>query len=277
MLPGFLLSLREGFEMALVIGILLGALGKLKRSELRPTVWAGALSAGLASLVTALILYRLGAALEGKAEQLFEGLTMLLAAGLLTWMIFWMARQGRRIKSELEAGVSQATLRGGQQALFFVAFLAALREGIELALFLVAATFATNALLTLGGAVLGLVTAAALGWLLFQSTLRLDMRLFFLVTGGLLILFAGGLVAQGVHELIEAGWIPAIVENLWNTNLVLNEDGLAGQLLKALFGYNGNPSLTEVLAYFTYLAVILSGLLYSRVRTLAPLKPENRT
>jgi high-affinity iron transporter len=205
---------------------------------------------------------------------LFEGFTMLLAASVLTWMIFWMYRQGRTIKGELEAGVNRATMRGGQQAIFLIAFLAVLREGIELALFLTAATFATNALLTVSGAAIGLLGAAALGWLLFQTALHLDMRRFFLLTGALLILFAAGLVAQGVHELNEAGWIPVIIENVWNTNPILDESSLAGQMLKVLFGYHGNPSLTEVLAYFTYFAVILFGLLYNRARSLALIDPE---
>jgi high-affinity iron transporter len=274
MLPGFLLSIREGFEVTLILGILLGALHRLKRRDMRRVVWAGAISAGLVSVLTALVLYSLGTSLEGTAEQLFEGFTMLLAASVLTWMIFWMYRQGRTIKGELEAGVNRATMRGGQQAIFLIAFLAVLREGIELALFLTAATFATNALLTVSGAAIGLLGAAALGWLLFQTALHLDMRRFFLLTGALLILFAAGLVAQGVHELNEAGWIPVIIENVWNTNPILDESSLAGQMLKVLFGYHGNPSLTEVLAYFTYFAVILFGLLYNRARSLALIDPE---
>jgi high-affinity iron transporter len=256
MLASFLLSLREGIEAALIIGIVLGALRKLNRSEMAPAVWSGTLSAVLVSLLTGALLTMFGLSLEGAAEQIFEGVAMLLAASVLTWMIFWMNRQARSIRGELEAGVNRATSAGGGRALFGLAFLAVVREGIELALFLTAATFASDAQSTILGAVLGLGLAILLGWGLFASTVRLDLRRFFQVTGFLLILFAAGLVAHGVHEFNEVGWIPSIVEHVWDVNPILDENSTLGLLLKALFGYNGNPSLTEVLAYFAYFIII---------------------
>jgi high-affinity iron transporter len=260
MLASFLLSLREGIEAALIIGIVLGALRKLNRSEMAPAVWSGALSAVLVSLLTGALLTMLGLSLEGTAEQIFEGVAMLLAAGVLTWMIFWMNRQARSIRDELEAGVNRATAAGGGRALFSLAFLAVVREGIELALFLTAASFASDAQSTILGALLGLAAAVLLGWGLFASTVRLDLRRFFQVTGFLLILFAAGLVAHGVHEFNEVGWIPSVVEHVWDVNPILNENSTVGLMLKALFGYNGNPSLTEVLAYFAYFILILYSL-----------------
>jgi high-affinity iron transporter len=266
MLAGYLLSLREGLEAALIIGILLGALRKMHRGDLSAIVWYGSLSAVLVSTAAAIGLYSLGVQLEGAAEQIFEGVTMFLAAGVLTWMIFWMRRQSRTLHSELELNVRTAVTRAGQRALFTVAFLAVVREGVELALFLTATTFTAGAGQTLSGAALGLGTAALLGWSLFASTVRLDLRRFFQVTGALLILFAAGLVAHGVHEFNEVGWIPALVEHLWDVNFLVHEDSLAGQLLKALFGYNGNPSLTEVLAYLGYFATVA----FALRRTAAP-------
>jgi high-affinity iron transporter len=185
---------------------------------------------------------------------------MLLAAGVLTWMIFWMNRQARSIKGELELGVNQATSTGGTRALFSLAFLAVVREGIELALFLTAATFASDPRSTVLGSLLGLGVAILLGWGLFASTLRLDLRRFFQVTGFLLILFAAGLVAHGIHEFNEVGWIPSAVEHVWDVNPLLDENSTTGLMLKALFGYNGNPSLTEVLSYFAYFALIILSL-----------------
>ncbi len=269
MLPSFLVSLREGLEAALIIGIVLGVLRKMNHTEYNPVIWAGTVSAGLISLMSAVILFALGASLEGKAEQIFEGITMLLAAGVLTWMIFWMHRQTRTIKSELEEGVRNATIKGGKRALFSLAFLAVLREGVELSLFLTAAAFATDEKQTLIGAILGLVASIILGWVLFATTVRLNLRLFFLVTGTLLILFAAGLVAHGVHEFNEVGWIPSIIEHVWDTNFLLNESSTAGELIKALFGYNANPSLTEALAYIVYFAAIIIGLQRSRGATTA--------
>jgi high-affinity iron transporter len=256
MLASFLLSLREGIEAALILGIVLGALRKLNRSHMAPAVWYGALTAVLVSLVTGVLLTAFGLSLEGRAEEIFEGVAMLLAAGVLTWMIFWMNRQARSIKGELEMGVNQATSTGGTRPLFSLAFLAVVREGIELALFLTAATFASDPRSTILGSLLGLGAAILLGWGLFASTLRLDLRRFFQVTGFLLILFAAGLVAHGVHEFNEVGWIPSIVEHVWDVNPLLDENSTFGLMLKALFGYNGNPSLTEVLSYLAYFVLI---------------------
>ena len=265
MLASFLLSLREGIEAALLIGIVLGALRKLNRSNMAPAVWYGALTAVVVSLVTGVLLTAFGLSLEGAAEQIFEGVTMLLAATVLTWMIFWMNRQARSIKGELESGVRQATSTGGARALFGLAFLAVVREGIELALFLTAATFASDPRSTILGSLLGLCAAILLGWGLFASTLRLDLRRFFQVTGLLLILFAAGLVAHGVHEFNEVGWIPPVVEHVWDVNHLLDENSTAGLMLKALFGYNGNPSLTEVLSFLAYFVLITLSLHLSRL------------
>jgi high-affinity iron transporter len=263
MLPTYLLSLREGLEAALIIGIVLGALSKIRRNDLSPAVWLGTLSAVGISILTAVLLTTFGMSLEDKAEQIFEGVTMLIAAGILTWMIFWMSKQARFLKGELEAGVNKAAASTGKRAAFWLAFVAVVREGVELALFITAAFFAgdqsqmtTNIIQTLAGTILGLGTAALLGWTLFATTVRLDLRRFFQVTGILLILFAAGLVAHGVHEFNEVGWIPAVVEHIWDVNIILDENSLVGQLLRTLFGYNGNPSLTEMIAYFAYLVVV---------------------
>jgi high-affinity iron transporter len=269
MLPSYILSLREGLEAALIIGIVIGALRKFNRRDLTSVVWYGTLSAVGISVVTALILQSIGASLEGAVEQIFEGITMLVAAGVLTWMIFWMHHQARHIKSDLEAGVRQATLQTGSKALFLLAFTAVLREGVELALFLTATTLASGGQQVLTGALLGLGTSALLGWSLFASIVRLDLRRFFQVTGALLILFAAGLVAHGVHEFNEVGWIPGIIEHVWDINYLLSENSTLGEILKALFGYNGNPSLTEVIAYLGYFSAIFLGLRRASTRALA--------
>ena len=263
MLPTYLLALREGLEAALIIGIVLGALAKIRRNDLSLAVWLGTVSAVGISILTAVLLTSFGMSLEETAEQIFEGVTMLIAAGILTWMIFWMSKQARFLKSELEADVNKAAASTGKRAVFWLAFIAVVREGVELALFITAAFFAgdqnqlmTNIIQTLAGTILGLGTAALLGWTLFATTVRLDLRRFFQVTGLLLILFAAGLVAHGVHEFNEVGWIPAVVEHIWDLNSIIDETSLGGQLLKTLFGYNGNPSLTEMISYFVYLAVV---------------------
>jgi high-affinity iron transporter len=260
MVAAALLAFREGLEAALILGIVLGVLRRVGRREQEKMVWLGASLAAMASLAAGLALYAAGISFEGKAEEVFEGVAMLLAAGVLTWMIFWMNRQGRAIQTELEQDVRRAATGGGKWAIFSLAFLAVFREGIELALFLTAAAFTASATAVVIGGVAGLVGAAVAGWLLFATTTRLNLQTFFRITSVLLIFFAAGLVAHGVHELNEAGFIPGIIEHVWNLNPVLDENSGAGQILKALFGYNGNPSLTEVVAYIGYWVVVLLAL-----------------
>ncbi len=260
MLPSYLLSLREGIEAALILGIVLGALRKIRRTDLAPALWLGAFSAVAVSLLAGILLTAFGMELQGPAEQLYEGLTMLLAAGILTWMIFWMSQRARSLKPDLEEGVSRASASTGKRAIFGLAFLAVVREGIELALFLTASVFATNALQTSIGAVLGLGTAILLGWSIFASMVKLDLRRFFQVTGFLLILFAAGLVAHGVHEFNEIGLIPAVIEHIWDANAFLPAESILGQFMKALFGYNPTPSLTEMLAYGAYIGAVWAAL-----------------
>lgn len=269
MFPSFLLSLREGLEAALIIGIVLGALRKIEKTQFNKAVWIGVGSAVLLSLAAALVLNAVGASFEGAAEEIFEGFAMLIAAGVLTWMVFWMQRQSQSIKSELEADVRQAAMRNGGRALFTLAFVAVLREGIELALFLTAASATSGAQETLIGGLSGLAAAVVLGWALFATTIRLNLQRFFMVTGVLLIFFAAGLLAHGVHEFNEVGWIPSIIEHVWDINPILDENSTLGLMLKALFGYNGNPSLTEVAAYVMYFAAIVFGLRRTGTQKLA--------
>jgi len=265
MIAAALLAFREGLEAALILGIVLSVLRRFGRQDQQGIAWLGAGLAAVTSLGAGIGLYALGASLEGSAEQVFEGLTMLLAAGVLTWMIFWMSRQGRAVRTQVEQNIGRAGGNDGKWAIFSLAFLAVVREGIELALFLAAATFTATAAATLAGGLLGLVLAALAGWLIFATTTHLDVRVFFRVTSVLLIVFAAGLVGHGVHEFNEAGIIPAVVEHIWNINGVLDENSGVGQFLQALLGYNGNPSLTEALAYIGYWVAVLLALRHRRI------------
>lgn len=262
MLPSFLLALREGIEAALIVGIVLGVLKKMNRLDRAVRVWLGVGAAAVVSALGALALSLAGAEFEGAAEQVFEGLTMLAAAGVLTWMIFWMQKQGRQIQAGLEADVRTALTRGQDWALFSLAFFAVVREGLELVLFLTATNFTTPAegvsapILGWLGGVLGLVAAVIVGWLLFDTTAKLNLRRFFQLTSVLLIIFAAGLFAHAIHEFNELGWIPPVVEHVYDINPIIPETTLLGQFMKALFGYNGNPSLSETVSYLGYFVVI---------------------
>jgi high-affinity iron transporter len=258
MLPSFLLALREGIEAALIVGIVLGVLKKMNRMDRAPRVWLGVGVATGVSIVGAIILNLAGAEFEGAAEQAFEGFTMVAAAAVLTWMVFWMQKQGRRTQLNLEVDVKDALSRGQGWALFSLAFFAVVREGLELALFLTAANFSTpeaginEPLLGWLGGVLGLIAAVLLGWLLFTTTLKLNLRRFFQLTSIVLIVFAAGLVGHAIHEFNELGWIPAVVEHVYDINAIVPEETTIGLFLKALLGYNANPSLTEMIGYLGY-------------------------
>ncbi len=262
-----LITLREGLEAALIVGIVLGVLRKMGRTDRSRYVWAGVAAAVAASVVAGLAFNALGVAFEGRGEAIFEGVAMLLAAGVLTWMIFWMQRQGRKIQSDLERDTRRAVTEERAWALFSLAFVAVVREGIETVLFLTAAAFSATAGQTLIGGALGLIVAVAIGWLIFAAGKELDVGVFFRVTGLLLVLFAAGLVAHGIHELQEAALVPTIVEHVWNVNPILNEDSTVGEFLKALLGYNGNPSLIEVLSYVAYYVAVYIGTRSAKDRT----------
>jgi high-affinity iron transporter len=266
LLSSYILSVREGLEAALILAIVLGALRQTRHTDLYSSVWLGAGSAALLSLITAILLTRLGLELKDPAEAIFEAITMLLAAAILTWMIFWMRQRTRHLKSDLESGVQKAS-QAGKWSLFWLAFLAVLREGVELALFLTAAAFSSGARQTVLGTLFGLATAVLLGWSLFATSIRLNLRRFFQVTGILLIFFAAGLVGHSLHEFIQLGWVPPVIEHVWDLNPILNDQSTLGQVLATLFGYNGSPSLTEVLAYAAYFGIVALGLQWAGARS----------
>lgn len=200
--------LREGFEASLVVGIVLAFLNRTGRRDAFRSVWAGAGAAVLISVAVGALLFLIGAELEGTAEAAWEGATMLLAAMLLTWMIFWMRRQARTIRRQLEAEVERALAAGSGLGLAVVTFVGVLREGVETALFLFGSFEGANRLTSSIGAAVGLLGAVALGYLFYRGSARLDLRRFFTFTSGLLLLFAAYLLAGGLNELGEAGVLP---------------------------------------------------------------------
>jgi high-affinity iron transporter len=257
MITSLVLSLREGLEAALIIGIVLGALRRTGRADLNRPLWFGVISAFIVSLLTALLFHAVDKELVGTTEQIFEGVTFLLAAGVLTWMILWMRRQSRSMKSQLESKVNQAATLGGAGALYILAFISVLREGIELALYLTASSLTSSGLQTMSGAAIGLIGAGLLGYLIYSTALHLNLQRFFQVTAVILILFAAGLVAHSVAEFNQAGVIPAVISPIWNLNPLLNENSILGVIASTLFGYHGSPSLTEALGYSVYILIAL--------------------
>ena len=222
-------------------------------------MWWGAGTAIFVSIVIGAVLFGLGAEFEGTGEQLFEGSVGLVAVVVLTWMMFWMRRQGSRMKSSLETRVDTALAAGGL-ALAALAFATVAKEGVETALFVFAAAKGTA--VTSGGvagqvvgATLGLLAAFALGALLYKGAIRLDVRTFFKWTGALILVVAAGLFAFSVHELQEAGALPFLEGVAFDVSGTLSDESGIGSILRALIGYQADPTWLEVLAWVGYVAV----------------------
>lgn len=262
----FIITLREGIEAALIVSILLAYLRQLGRQDLSRMVWWGTALAFLVSFGVGTVIFVIGAEFEGRAEEIFGGLVTLTAVGVLTWMIFWMRRQGARIKSELREKVNVALVAGGG-ALAALAFVAVLREGVETALFLFAAAEGTavasgSVASQLIGAFLGLALAIVLATLLYRGAIRMNLGSFFRLTGLILIVVAAGLFASGIHELQEAGWFPFLAATAFDITATLPDDSGLGAILRGLVGYNADPTTLEVIAWIGYLVVV--GALYLR-------------
>ncbi len=266
MIPGFIITFREALEVALIIGIILSYLVKAKQTEYNNVVYIGVISGIVASIIGALLFTSIAGGFTGRAEKIFEGATMLIGAFLLTTMILWMMKQ-KHIARELEQKVAIKLNKTYKWSLFLLVFIAVLREGIETVIFLGASSLTafTSINNTMLGALAGIIAAIFLGYTIFIGSMKINIKKFFNITGILLILFAAGLVAHGVHELQEATIIPTVIDHVWDINPPINSDGsypilhekgYIGSILESLFGYNGNPSLIEVLSYFVYLILV---------------------
>lgn len=251
MFESFLITFRETLEAALIIFIILSYLKKTGQSRNNFIVYGGIICALAVSAVAAWFFQTITGGLTGEIEEIFEGGMMMLAAILLTTMIVWMAR-AKHVQHQIEARVAVELSDRHRFGLFAVVFVAVLREGIETVIFLGAVAL-RGANQSLFGAILGIFAAALLGYFLFSSTKRMGLKTFFRATSALLILFAAGLVAHGIHEFQEAGWLPFLSQEAWNTAAFLPEKSVTGSILKGVFGYNENPSALEAIVYAGYL------------------------
>jgi high-affinity iron transporter len=206
----FVITLREGFEATLIVGLILAYLVKTGQRQHTAAVWWGVGAAFVTSLAIGATLFIAGGDLEGKSEMVYEGSAMIFAASMVTWMAFWMRRQAATIGTHLREQVSESLRSGGAFGLASVAFIGVGREGLETALFLFASSEKSGALVAVGGGVLGLTAAVGLGVAVYRGALKLDLRKFFTVTSVLVIGFAAYLVYGGVHEFSEAAGSEAL-------------------------------------------------------------------
>ncbi len=278
---GLLTGLREGVEAALIVSIICAYLARTGNRRHFPTVFLGVgLAVGLSAVLGIALFVTVGS-FEKPYEQLFEGATMLLAAGVVTWMLFWMRRQAASIKGELQAAVDRALDEGSARALGLLAFIAVIREGIETALFLTgqASSAADGAGSVVLGALVGLAIALLLGAGLYQGSRRLNLAAFFRWTGIALVFIAAGLLSYAMHEFIEIGLIPFGTQTLFDLSAILPHDAasgnLLGQLLRALFGYSATPEATTFGVWLGYLVVVLT--LYLRPIARLPARSDSST
>ena len=271
----FIIVFRETLEAGLIVGIILTMLSRLKAMRYSLYVWMSTAFAIGVSVLVGLGLKLTASATQGRWEKIIEGGVSLAACAVLTHMIFWMDRQARRIRPEIEERIENAVTRQELPAIILLPFFAVFREGVETVLFLMAVAIQSSGPVSLAGGLLGFALAGGVTALIFVGGRKIPLKTLFRSTGVFLLVIAAGMLAYGIHELQELGWIPMLVYPVWDINSILNEKEGFGSFLKALFGYNGNPSLIEVVAYVGYLAVVMS-VLRRRGRTTETLPTRPR-
>ena len=257
MLSSFFIAFREGLEAFLIVGIIISYLFKIGEKRYIKHVIFGVIFAIVLSIGLAYIFELLFGGLEGKVEEIFEGSVMLLAVVVLTYMIFWMNNQARRIKSDIEISVGKAINKGRIFSLFFLGFIVVFREGAETVLFFRAISYQIGSRELIIGGAIGIISSIVLALIFFVSTIKINLSLFFRITGILIMLIAAGLLSTSIHEFQEAGVLPIIKDNIYDISRILSTDSIAGGILKSLFGYNPSPSLLEIIIYLTYIAAII--------------------
>lgn len=258
----FLIGLREGLEATLVVTILLAYLVKTDRRDRLAPLWFGVLAAVVISVAFGALLTYTRAELDYRQQELFEGITSILAVALVTWMIFWMRRTARFLKRELTDKLDRALALGGV-AVVLMAFLAVVREGLETSLlFFAAVQGATTTAEPLLGILAGLATAVALGSLLYVAAVRINLARFFTWTGVLLVLVAGGIFKYGVHDLQEAGVLPGISTHAFDISGVLDPSSWYASVLAGMFNITPNPTVLETVAWVAYVVPVMTAFLW---------------
>ena len=265
---GLVTGLREGVEAALIVAIVLAYLVRTGNGGQAGRVWLGAGLAAAVSLAAGAVIFQTVGSFQAPYEQYFEAGTLLVAATVVTWMLFWMRRQSMAIRGDLHARLDRVMTEGSTFGLAVLAFTAVIREGLETSVFLVGqlTSAQSSAGSLVGGALVGLAAAVAIGWGFYTGSRRIDLRSFFRWTGIGLIFIAAGLASHAVHELIEVGIVPFGTQTVFDISNVLPDEAGIGQFLRAILGYSAAPEASTLAVHVAYLAVVLA--LYLR-----PAKP----
>ena len=281
MLANYLIGLREGLEAALVVSILVAYLVKSDRRHLLRYIWTGVGLAVAVSLAFGAALTYGPRGLTFEAQELIGGSLSIVAVGFVTWMIFWMARAARSMGGELRGRIDDAAA-SSPWSLVVVAVLAVGREGLETALFLWSATQAATRDAAgiapptwepLLGAALGIATAVVLGYLIYRGAISLNLSVFFTWTGGFLIIVAAGVLAYGIHDLQEAGFLPGLYTYAFDVSGTVDVNAWYGALLKGVFNFSPATTVLEAIAWVGYVVSAMTLFLLGVRRRSSPAAP----
>lgn len=263
MLPTFVIGLREGLEASLIVGIIAGFLGQQNKKAALRQVWIGVAVAIVICIAVGVGLELLSADLPQAQQEGLETVIGLLAVTMVSYMVIWMRKHARNLKSELEGAARSALAQGSSTALVLMAFLAVLREGFETVVFLLAAFQAsTSPILAGSGALIGIALAVVLGYGIYRGGVRLNMARFFRFTGLVLVLVAAGLVMTAFHTAHEAGWVNFGQDRVADLSWLVQPGTPISSLITGMLGIQPYPVLVEVLAYAVYLVPMLAYLLW---------------
>ena len=252
MLANFLIGLREGLEAALVVGILIAYLKKIGQAARTRVIWSGVFTAIGLSIAFGSFFTISSFELEGNAEPFVSGTLSVIAGGLITWMILWLAKKARFLKQELEGAMDRA-IATGTGSLFALAFFSVGREGLETAIFIWNGALAANGAKTVvAGTFLGLAVSVALGWMLYLGALKINLGKFFRYSGIALVFVAGGMFSYAIHEFQEINLLPGDSAELYDISGVINPDGLLGSILKGALNFTPTPSVLQSLVWAAY-------------------------
>jgi len=266
MLATLVIFLREGVEASMIIAILLAYLNRIGRREHFRDVFVGVGAALLLATGGGIAAYETIRSYDGsRVQTIFETVTYLVAATVLTYMTFWMQRHARSLSKELRARADAALDGRARWGLGLLAFQAVGREGLETVVFTLAIVFSTSTAGALTGAVIGLAGSLGIAFAIYRLGHKLNLARFFTVIGVLLMVFAAGLLADAVENLQQLGWLPVLDAPMWHSARLLSEESAVGDVLHSFFGYSDAPTPLQLLIYVAYLAIVV--VVYLGVRT----------